>query len=145
MICFINWGYDFLFSSNGELIRKVLNDDEEYPTQFLSFWFDESNLSKEIQLPLGLCIIEKPVELQTYVVNVPLELKGYSSIASVLIPYPGKSGWEKLKQILEYQKKKSQIEVTFKQVIATLPNNVFDGYSKTWNKFIANQTDKSKQ
>jgi hypothetical protein len=73
----------------------------------------------------------------------PLELNGYSSIASVLIPYPGKSGWEKLKQIQDYQKKESKIEVTFKQVFAALPNDVFDGYSKTWNEFISTQTNKS--
>lgn len=137
LICFVNWGYDFLFSSNGELIRSVLNGDEEYPTQILSFWFDEKNLPKEVQMPLGLCIIEKPVELETYVVNVPLKINGYSSIASVLIPYPGKLGWDKLKQIQEYQKKKSRIEVTFKQVIATLSKNIFDGYSRIWNEFIA--------
>ncbi len=145
LICFINWGYDFIFSSNGELIRNVLKGEDVYPTEFLSFWFDKSNLPKEVKMPLGLCIIEKPVELQTYVVNVPLELNGYSSIASVLIPYPGKSGWDKLKQIQKYQKKEPKIEVTFKQLFRTLPNNVFDGYSKTWDEFIANQTDKSKQ
>ena len=140
IICFINWGYEFVFSTNGELIRNVLSDKEEYPMQF-PFWFDENNLANHIQIPLGLHIIEKPLELQTFVVNIPLKLSGYSSIASVLIPYPGELGWNRLIEISKYQKSEPIVEISFRQVIASVPNNIFDGYSKTWNDFISNQAN----
>ena len=111
--------------------------------QFISFWFDKNNLPKDVQMPLELCIIEKPLELQTFVVNIPLELNGYSSIASVLIPYPDEPGWNKLKEICKYQKGEPGVEISFKQVIASLPNNIFDGYSRTWNDFLSNQATES--
>jgi hypothetical protein len=137
LICFINWGYDFIFSLNGELIRDVLSGNKEYPMNFISLWLDESNLPNDIQLPLGLCIIEKPIELRTFAVNIPLKLNGYSSVATVLIPYPGEAGWNKLKEINNFQTNKPTIQISFSRVTASLPNNIFDGYPRTWSDFLS--------
>lgn len=128
LICFINWGYDFVFSTNGNLMREVLNGTREYPTDMLSFWFDENNPAIN-QIPKGLCLIEKPLEMHSYIVNVPLQIDSYFSIASVLIPLGNEQGWNKLKDIESFQKSYQSIEVTFKPIHASLLNCVFDGYT----------------
>lgn len=135
LICFINWGYDFVFSTNAALIRQVLNDEREYPLKFTSFWFDHTNLSKEVKLPLGLCRIEKPMELKTFVVNLPLKYNDYESIVSVMIPYSGDEGVKKLSDIDVFQKAGQTFDVTFKQEAASLANYILDGYSKSKQRF----------
>jgi hypothetical protein len=128
LICFINWGYDFIFSANGNLIREVLNGTKEYPTNTLSYWLDK-NSPVINQIPTGLCLIEKPLEMHSYIVNVPLEINGYYSIASILIPLCNDESWNKLKDIVDFQKGNESIDVAFKQIIAPLLNNIFDGYT----------------
>lgn len=140
LICFINWGYDFAFSSNAELIRKVLYENEEYPLSFISFWFDENNLPKEVKLPFGLCRIEKPIELKTFIVNVPLMYKNYSSTASIIVPFAGEDGWKRLKELNELDKSKLPSEITFQQEIVSLTSNIIDGYSRTMNFLKAAKT-----
>ncbi len=136
LICFANFGYDFTFSSNGELIRAVLNNKEVYPCEFPLFWLNKKDLSLNFETHLGLRIIEKPINLQTFAVNIALNLNDNTSIACILIPFPGKDGWEKLKEINNFQKNKPQVAISFKKVVAVLPNNIFDGYTKAWNDFI---------
>lgn len=128
LICFINWGYDFIFSANGNLMREVLNGVKEYPTDTLSYWFDKNSPVIK-QIPKGLCLIEKPLEMHSYIVNVPLEIDGYYSIASILIPLCNDESWNKLKDIEDFQKSNESIDVAFKQIIAPLLNNIFDGYT----------------
>ncbi len=38
LICFIWWGFEFVFSKNGALIRKVLNNQLDYPTTVPTLW-----------------------------------------------------------------------------------------------------------
>ena len=128
LICFINWGYDFVFSTNGNLIREVSNGTNKYPTDTLLYWFDK-NRPVINQIPKGLCLIEKPLEMHSYIVNVPLKIDGYYSIASILIPLCDVESWKKLKNIEDFQKNNQSIDVTFKQIIAPLLSNFFDGYT----------------
>ena len=130
LTCFVYWGYDFVFSNNAERIRNVLNDKGEYPIDTPSYWITEKiNPTLFSQIPLGLCWIEKPIEMQTYVVNIPLKLNDYSVITSLLIPFSTKEGWDNLKDIESYQKNNQAIEVSFKMLEMSLLKNIFTGYS----------------
>jgi len=131
LICFINWGYDFIFSENGKLIRNVLNGSADYPTKTLSYWIEENSQGFN-QIPKGLCLIEKPIEMQSYIVNIPLNIAGYSSIASVLIPLSDEEGWSKLRAIETFQENNMNIDITFTQIIAPVANYIFDSYTKNY-------------
>jgi hypothetical protein len=128
LICFVNWGYDFIFSLNGILLREYINNKEQDPMSLIPFWIDK-NPQKD-NLPIGLCNIEKPTEMHSYIVNVPLKIDGYSSIASVLIPNADDENWNRIKEINEFLKNNSTTSVTFSPVQAPMTANIFDGYSK---------------
>ena len=137
LICFFYWGYEFAYSHNGELIRKVLNDEEEYPMNGPAFSIEQNNLKSEVNVPLGVGIIEKPFELQSYYVNIPVEKNNSSYIKTMLIPFPTKGGWEKLKEIHSYLTNNPQKEVTFRPLNISLPNQT-NGYTQNWNFFKQN-------
>lgn len=131
LICFVNWGYDFAYSENAKLIRKVLYEDGEYPLSFISFWLNQKDLVDETKLPLGLCRIENPVEFKMFAVNVPLVYTNYSSYTSIMIPFAGEKGWNKLKEINKLSGNKLTYEITFKKEEVSLTKGIYDGYSKT--------------
>jgi hypothetical protein len=134
LICFFYWGYEFTYSQNGEQIRKVLNDEQEYPMNGPAFWINTKSLGSEINIPLGVGIIEKPVELQSYYVNIPVEKNDTSYIATMLIPISTNEGWKKLREIHSYLTNNTQMEVTFHPLNMSLPN-IINGYTQNWSSF----------
>lgn len=97
LYCFEYFGYQFVFSPAGDLIRDILNGTNEYPVSVLDI-----NVDNEVavnQLPTGLCFISKPTELQSLVVNIKLVEKDtkYTCIKTVLIQNPTDTGIEDLK------------------------------------------------
>lgn len=64
-----------------------------------AFWIDKKSLGSEINIPLGVGIIEKPVEFQSYHVNIRVEKDDTTYIATMLIPISTNEGWRKLIEI----------------------------------------------
>ena len=135
LICFFYWGYEFLYSNSGEMIRKVLNDEAIYPMDGPAFWVDKNDLEKGIIIPIGIGIIENPSELQSYCVTIPVEKNNNSYIAILLIPNPTEHGWQQLKKIHSWLTDNPQKQVTFRPLNISLPN-IIDGYMQEWNSFI---------
>lgn len=135
LISFFYWGYEFAYSKNGDFIRKVLNDKEEYPMNNPVIWCNKHSLKSETDLPFGIGIIESPVELQSYYVNIPIEKNGTTYIAIILIPNPTEEGWGKLKDINSYLINNNLKEVRFKPLFPSLPK-VTNGYNSIWESFI---------
>lgn len=141
LYCFASWGYDFVYSAQGERIRKFLKGEEEYPVKIPSFWLGESIKQGGVpNFPLGLCYLQKPEECKTFSVNIALKNKEtkFGEIVSVLIPNPTPDGLDDLKRIEKYFSEKDNIDVTMAHVTDfSVENNVFDGYKKSWEKLIS--------
>lgn len=86
LYCFEKFGYEFVFSDAGELIRKVLKDEEEYPADTIDLNLDSKNHLDT--LPIGVSFISKPMDLQSLVAVIELFDKdsGYKCLKIVLIP-----------------------------------------------------------
>jgi hypothetical protein len=99
LTCFKNFGYEFLFSPAGQLMRNVMAGLERYCCNVLDL-----NLNTETMLntvPDGLVFISNPRELHSMAVNIRLINKetGYSTIKTVLIPAPTTDGFENTKRV----------------------------------------------
>jgi len=141
LFCFDYWGYEFVFSKTGEMIRKVLRDEIQYPAFTPTFWLREAiEISDTRFTPLGLCYLQKPKDCKCFVVNMLLEDNetNYKNLASVLIPNPTDTGWDDLKRIQDiFNDKFDKIEVSFAHVIDfSIVENVVDGYAQSWKKLI---------
>ena len=105
LICFVHWGYDFAFHSNASNLLNLLNDNDKDPINLIPFWIDD--LGAKETIPLGLCIIEHPVEMKSIVVNIQLQIENYLTVASVIIPFANDDGWKKIEATLKFLKDKS--------------------------------------
>lgn len=107
------WGYDFVFSENGTLIRKVLSNKLNYPLKLPAFWIDDI-----ANMPEGICLIEEPTQLSTHVVNIPMVSKelNYRAIASIILPPPEERGWEKLLNFATFLKDWKQLNIKIRKV-----------------------------
>ena len=127
LYCFIYWGYDFAFSANAEKMRNILVNKEEYSIDFPSFWIDSKKSSNAYsQIPLGICFIEKPIEMKSYIVNIPFAKDENFAIVSLLIPSSRESGFDDLKLVEAHLKQNNNIEISFKKLEPSLPHNLFD-------------------
>jgi hypothetical protein len=143
LFCFANWGYDFVYSPAGEMIRKYLNGVNEYPVRVPVFWVGTSIRQNQIShFPIGLCYLQKPTSIKTFIVNMLLLNKetDFREVASVLIPNPTDDGWNDLKAI------QASIEKSYDGTLSIelahvndfiLSNKVYDGYQKSWEKLKA--------
>lgn len=141
LTCFDMWGYEFIFSNTGEMIRKYLNDEIDYPVLCPSFWLGSIAKSENIRMPLGLCYLKEPIEWKSFIVNICLQDKetGFSEIASVLIPGPSQTDWENLGKIQTLLSAKPVATISIAHVTENLINdNIFDGYTKDWELLTDN-------
>lgn len=128
LFCFLNWGYDFIFSTNAERLRDFLYDDEKDPSFLIAFWLDSTN-HKLNEIPQGLCAIKKPSDLTPFIVNIPIKREGYEGIASVLIPKYGEESWNKVLDIKQHFQNNPNLEITFAKHISAMDNKCYNGYS----------------
>ena len=133
LICFECWGYEFVFSSNAELMRQVLRGEAEYPIKDMSQWIDGH--LKFQKLPLGLCYILNPPECRSFMVNIVLsdkELK-FETVASILIPVPTEDGWQDLARIEKTFLENPAVNLEVNHVRDfMISNNVLNGYEQSW-------------
>ncbi len=141
LTCFDMWGYEFVFSNTGEMIRKFLNDECEYPVLNPSFWLGSITKAEGIRLPLGLCYLKEPTEWQSFIINICLQDKetDFSEVAAVLIPGPSKEDWENLTKIQTMLNAMPITNISIAHVTENLIiDNIFDGYTKDWKLLTGN-------
>ena len=132
LLCFIYWGYEFVYSETGYNIRRVLRGEEKYPIPLPIAFVDRAKQ----ELPIGVGIIQKPTELQSYYVTIPFIEGGSNYTAIVIIPPPTRYGWNRLIEIHEYFTKNAGVdyEYTFNPLAQSLPQNL-NGYTESWANF----------
>lgn len=135
LCCFSQFGYEFVFSKAGNLIRNVLNSEAQYPIQVSALLFERNNQKEFENIPIGVCYISQPENLRSFLVNIRLKYKenGYEAIHSVFIPDPTETGIENLKRIPQAIEAQEQTQT---QIIAL--NNILTStplaYSETWHQ-----------
>lgn len=140
LFCFANWGYEFVYSENGESIRKYLKDEIEYPVRIPFAWLGDSVRINQVSgFPIGLCYLQKPELCKSFVVNMVIvnNETDFREIVSVLIPNPTNEGWNDLKIIQETFETnyKETMDITVAHVNDFIVSNgEFEGYSKSWEK-----------
>jgi hypothetical protein len=129
LICFIWWGYEFVFSENGTLLRKVINNEMKYPLRVPILWLTENE-----KAPKGVCLLEYESKRLAFIVNIPLKGIDVNTTACVIIPNPTENGWSDLDQI------KKLIEPNPKNFnCISLPRVLHRvGYSISWNIILPN-------
>jgi len=132
LYAFSIWGYDFVISYTGKKIRDILFMDEKHILSNFGVFFH----MKLPFPPIGLCYVYKPVELQSFLINLRLinpDVK-FECSASVLIPGPEQKGWDGLSSYQAIINKKA----SFQNALIKLPenelcdNNYFP-YTRIWN------------
>ena len=137
LYCFFNWGYAFVFSEQGDMMRKVLVRENKYPIPIGSIWFDfETPVHEGTEIPAGMCFIQKPKNLQCLVVNLPLRLalNKYSCVVPVLIPSPVKNFSDELQRINAVLQAIPQQVAVFIPLNNPLLHSLTDGYTRVWNE-----------
>jgi hypothetical protein len=134
LFCFLNWGYDFIFSSNAERLRDLLHDTDKDPSFLLAFWLESNNHNLQ-EIPTGLCSIEKPLDLRTFIINIPIKRENYGAVASVIIPPSGEEGWKKLLEIKQNFQNNPNLEITFTKQVSAMDRKCFNGYTSQARNF----------
>jgi hypothetical protein len=136
LACFKLWGYDFIFSATGQIIKNTLNNETEYPLKNIFFWVGDSIRKNKIEhFPLGVCYLKAPVEFKAFAVNIRVidTETSYGNIAVILIPGPNEKDWKILNHIEEIITNNPTTNVNFAHVTENiLNNNIIDGYQKSW-------------
>lgn len=124
LMCFYWWGYEFVFSDNGALIRDVINGKKDYPCQVPTTWSE-----KEERMPTGVYILQDGEERKAFLVSLNLKGVKHSTTANVLIPGPSNSAWDNIKLIDEMnnaKESKSLKCITIPRVVDRI------GYTISW-------------
>lgn len=136
LYCFNCWGYEFTYSPAGELIRKVLKDEVEYPISITEIHLDAKNTPPFNNLPFGLTYFHSPDEVYGMFVLIPFhhESNGYRTIVPVQIPNPTVNAEEELKVFQTKFKKGTSLDTMVTPVINTLETLMTLPYSLSWIK-----------
>lgn len=128
LICFVWWGYEFVFSKNTELIRKVFRKELAYPTRVPTVW--KQLRGEEVPVPPGVSIVSKDGERLAFVVTIHLQSSLENFQADILIPNPTDNGWQKLAELEKFAT--ANTSTAFEGM--TIPPMVSRiGYSVAWN------------
>jgi hypothetical protein len=126
LLCFACWGYEFVYSNNGERLRQVLKGELEYPTRIPAVWHD----TKKNIMPKGLAILSKNGVREAFVVGLELKNTTDNCTAGILIPNPTENGWEKLSELEKMVRAKTPTEFQCMTIPRTLGRR---GYTYAWN------------
>jgi hypothetical protein len=146
LYCFYNWGYDFVFSKAGELVRNAFLEKAAYPIEIGKWWFDFGTpLPVGHVIPEGLCFISEPAELQIFMINIPMMLpaNNYNCIVPVLIPSPEPTAIEDLQRVQSLFKNNPNPNILVHAVNNALLHGLSNCYQRTWDDLLKERKDKN--
>ena len=121
LLCFIWWGYEFVFSASGELMRNAIRGDIKYPVRF-QFHKDES-------IPTEVCLLNYESKRMAFLVNMALKGVDTKTTACVVVPNPTANGWAVLEHIGQLQKTNPE-NFSFESLPMVIHRI---GYTISWN------------
>lgn len=137
LYCFNYWGYEFVLSRAGELIRKVLTGEAEYPVKLPNIWFDNKTAVHDgVVIPTGLVFLSSPQNLQSIFVNIPLSLGEYYAVVPIQIPHPTDKDFSYLKKIQDILDKSNGTIINFTQINFQFDLKVYKPYTRSWEELL---------
>ena len=137
LYCFDYWGYEFVFSAAGELIRKVLNDEAEYPIDTPTLWFDnKASIHTGVDIPIGMVCIQKPKEILSMFVNIPMNIKqnNYKCIVPIQIPHPNDTDFKDLVRVQQFLYDNPSHQVFIRPMPFEFSMHFPNPYTKSWEE-----------
>ncbi len=138
LYCFNQWGYSFIFSESGKLIRDAIREPSTYPIKIPSIWLDNKSPNIDLESIIhGVIFISEPKELQSIFVNIPLELVhlNYKCIIPIQIPSPISESVKKMQEINDHIL--AQQIVTMKIAPINFPHPAMeDSFCYTWSSLM---------
>lgn len=138
LFCFYQWGYSFVFSNSGELMRQSFGGIHNYPIEIPSIWLDNKSTGFDLDsIASGPVFIAEPKELQSIFINIPIELVDlqYKCIIPVQIPNPITASSKHMQEI--NCRILSQESVIIKIAPINFPHPAMvDSFSYTWTSLL---------
>lgn len=137
LFCFDYWGYDFVFSVAGQLIRDVLNDKANYPIPVPTLWYDnKAEVHQGIKIPTGMVFIDKPNEYRSMFVHIEAEIKeiDYRCIIPVQIPHPDDNDFLDVKRVQQFFTANPLHQIVIKPIDFEFTLAFPNPYSRTWEE-----------
>ncbi|HEV2481750.1 MAG TPA: hypothetical protein VGS79_18910, partial [Puia sp.] len=126
LLGFVNWGYEFVYSTYGGWIREAMLGERAYPVSA------PTRLEPKLgsQARKGISIVQLNGEKIAFLMSLELSTATESVIASTFFPNPTITGWNKLVGLKSLEKSKPSVEL---QAI-TIPRTIERaGYSAAWS------------
>jgi hypothetical protein len=116
LYCFETWGYEFVYSYAGEMIRKILKEEQDYPLKNPSFWL--TDILKGNVVSPGVYKITQPDDWKKFLVLMELtDLNtSYRDIVGIIIPGPTENDWNDLARIQSVLDPKPELVLYFEHV-----------------------------
>lgn len=138
LYCFYQWGYSFVFSESGKLLRDAIKEPSTYPIKIPSIWLDNKSPNVDLKsITPGVIFISEPKEFQSIFVNIPLELVhlNYKCIIPIQIPSPVLENIKKMQEINDNIL--AQQIITMKIAPINFPHpGMEDSFSYTWSSLL---------
>jgi hypothetical protein len=136
LFCFASWGYEFVYSNAGEIIRKVWQGESEYPIPITDIWFDEIRTPEFNKIPRGLVYIHNESSVFGMFVFVPFssDESTYKGLVPVHIPNPTENWIVELKDFHETFRAGGPINLLITPVNNNLDSFLTLPYSFSWIK-----------
>ncbi len=137
LYCFDYWGYEFVFSSVGELFRNVLEDKCDYPIATPTLWYDnKAEIHKGIDIPTGMVFIQRPKEIMSMFVNIPVFIKksNYKCVIPIQIPHPEDKEFKDIVRVQNFFYDNPSQEILTKPISFEFQMAFPNPYSKTWEE-----------
>lgn len=121
LLCFIWWGYEFVLSENGTLLRRAIHGEIKYPVRF--------QFHKSESTPTEVCLLNYESKRVAFLVNIALKGIDAKTTACVVIPNPTVNGWSVLEEV------RKLLETDLKNFsFNSLPMVIHrKGYTTSWN------------
>jgi hypothetical protein len=126
LLGFVNWGYEFVYSTYGGWIREAILGERAYPVSAPTRL--ESRLNSQARK--GISIVQLNGEKIAFLMSLELSTNTESVIASTFFPNPTTTGWDTLKGLKSLEKSKPPVMLQ----ATTIPRTVKRaGYSNAWS------------
>jgi hypothetical protein len=125
LLGFVFWGYEFVYSRNGQWIREALQGDREYPTRVPMRWEEAS----DSHLQRGVSILQRNGNKEAFLMTLELTTSTERIMTATLFPSPLENGWEKLAEL----KPIVEGNIPTQMQITTIPRTLRRrGYTTAW-------------
>lgn len=132
LLCFTNWGYDFVYSQAAKHIRDTITGNAIHPLSNYGV-FGDYDLANS---PQGFYFNDATIEAQAFFIffDIKLENPEYKEKVFVIIPGPDTKSWSQLNNFNSWIQSKNEDISLIELFSDSVKRKNYFGYSITWEK-----------